>query len=450
MSKFKTFIKASAMGCLFIIASCDGNESISTGGDNKPFVTPENVLSSFSEKFPNAQNVSWTGNAQYAVASFYLSESPSGVSSRSGGQDRNTNAWFLLSNASWEMTDTDIPFSSLPQAVIDAFNATEYSQSPWVYDNEVDVIFRNGNETLYIIEAKKKENNVETEVDLYFTEDGMLVKEIIDAEKDDDHSGLLPEKPADSIAQWLEKNFPGARVIDIENEDGGIEVEFIADGKKHEALFDRNYNWLYTKTDLMRTHIDSIEPAVLQSLRGLSVYTSDNAIDDIERYNTLNAGIFYKFELETRFDDVDVYIAVDGNVLEGRPSLGDGNTGFPVNEEIDKFISERYPNSVIKEKDYDDGYIEVEIIHDGKEKEVVFNGKYEWIKTVWEISMNELPEIVKSALTAEGYRLENIDDVEVVETPKGVHYRIELERNDNDIMVVVDSEGNIVSVYEDR
>ena len=42
------------------------------------------------------------------------------------------------------MTEKEIRFADLPEAVKNAFGASEYGQAPWRADDEVDVLKRNG------------------------------------------------------------------------------------------------------------------------------------------------------------------------------------------------------------------------------------------------------------------------------------------------------------------
>ncbi len=89
------------------------------------------------------------------------------------------------------MTETDILFTMLPEAVRTAFGATEYASAPWTVD-DVDKLEREGVETVYVIEAEKHENGLETEVDLYYSPDGVLVKKIVDAGGDYDYGDYIP------------------------------------------------------------------------------------------------------------------------------------------------------------------------------------------------------------------------------------------------------------------
>ena len=86
------------------------------------------------------------------------------VGAQHGGSD--LSAWFD-NGGEWYMTQTDIPFTMLPEAVRTAFAATEYAAVPWSVD-DVDMLEREGVETVYVIEVEKYDNGRETEIDLYY------------------------------------------------------------------------------------------------------------------------------------------------------------------------------------------------------------------------------------------------------------------------------------------
>ena len=176
-------------------------------------------MEAFNSQYPDATNVSWETRDEYAVASFTIEV-------RSTTTEGRSMAWYRMSDARWSMSDIDIHYDHLPQAVKTSFEATEYAQAPWHRDDDVDVITRAGyDETLYVIEVEKNENGIETEVELYYTADGILVNTIIEADKEDDHSHLLPSESPSGITEWLNQHFPGARIIEIDRENGGTEVD---------------------------------------------------------------------------------------------------------------------------------------------------------------------------------------------------------------------------------
>lgn len=428
---------------LMTFASC----SEESGQSDKPFEVPANVASAFSARYPDATNVKWSSKNGYAVVDFYS------ATVRSASDTRNNTAWFLLSDATWQMTETEIRFADLPQAVKDAFSQTEYASAPWNVSDEVDVLHRNEVETLYVIDVEKKENNIETEIELFYTEDGVMAKLLVDVDKDDDYFDHLPQTINPTIEAWLKDNFPGARVLEVDVEKGKTEVEIYVDGKKREVSFDASNGWLYTKTELDVRDLNSLEPEVLATLRGLSNYVSDDYIDDIDRYETKNAGTFYKFELETAHDDdFDVYIMADGTLLDKVPSYG-GETGVHVDAAIADFVGLKYPGAVIVDKDYDKGYIEVEILHEGLEKELLFNGRKEWIQTSWEVRLGSVDKVVTDAFVKAGFDLKDVDDdeVSVLESQKLGYtvYVFEVEKGDREYIVLVSADGKNVQIEEE-
>ena len=115
-----------------------------------------------------------------------------------------------------------------------------------------------------------------------------------------------------------------------------------------------------------------------------------------------------------------------------------------VDSAIKELIMQKYPGARIVEYDYDDGMLEVEIIHDRREKSVCFNGAKAWVKTTWNLRSGELPAAVTSAISASGYAAYKIDEAEYVQTPAGDYYIVELESGSREIELRIDANGNVL------
>lgn len=425
-------------GAFVLITSCNDNNDLHS--NQAPENIPEEVILEFNTKYPNATNVTWSTKDAYAVANFYL------ASTRSGGHEPNNTAWFNMAGH-WNMTETEISYQQLPETVRIAFEASPYAN--WRMDDEIDKLQRSdNNETLYVIEVSQKGGNVETKVDLYYTEEGILVKEIIDAETDDDYHEYLPQQPEGNIQTLLDQNFPNARIVDYDQEHNGTEVEIIADGLKHEILFDNQQQWIYTKTEYDRRDLAQVPADILNHLRTSPYYTSDNAIDDVEKYTTRDNGTYYCFELATAYDDdIKVYVDETGIISRPQNGNGDGNSSVPVADDLQGFIDQKYPGAVILEKDYDHGYLEIDILHDGIEKEVKFNGQNQWIRTEWEV--RQLPEAVKNVVAAEGYTLDD-NEFNYVETTDSSWYEVEVRKGRDELKLYISPAGEILRTeYDD-
>lgn len=425
-------------GSFVLMTSCNDNDDLHS--NPVPENIPEKVILEFNAKYPNATNVTWSTKDTYAVANFYL------ASTRTGGHEPNNTAWFNMAGH-WNMTETEISYQQLPEAVKTAFEASPYAS--WRMDNEIDKLQRSdNNETLYIIEVSQKEGNVETEVDLYYTEEGILVKEIVNAETDNDYHEYLPQQPEGNIQAWLDQNFPNARIVDYDCEQNSTEVEIIANGLKHEILFDNQQQWVYTKTEYERRDLTQIPTSILNHLRTSPYYTSDNAIDDVEKYTTRDNGTYYCFELKTAYDD-DVKVYVNETGIISRPQNGSdgGNSNVPVEDELQNFIDQKYPGAIILEKDYDHGYLEIDILHDGIEKEIKFNGQNQWVRTEWEV--RQLPDAVKNTITAQGYTLDD-NEFGYVETADSIWYEVEVRKGRDELKLYISPTGEILRTeYDD-
>ena len=407
------------------LAGCDKNED---NGSREPAVSQQ-AKAALAAKYPSATNVAWQTKGNYVVASFSLP-----ASRAEAGND--LAAWFDNGGA-WYMTETDIPFTALPQAVRTAFNASEYAAAPWTVD-DVDMLEREGVETIYVIEVEKRENGVETEVDLYYSADGVLVKMLTDSAPDYDYGDYIPSRPATGIEEYIRTNYPGARISEIDYEHGMTEVEIIDSRTPRELLFDGSGAWVYTKTEVRRSDVPQ---TVIQALEN-GEYAAYR-IDDIDHYKTPDRE-FYRFDLESAQGDAKVDIALDGTLTLKQPDAPGQGNGQLVDAAISEFIASKYPGAQILEQDYDDGLLEVEIRHEGREKEVYFNGRSAWVRTAWDIRRSELPQAVTAAIAASEWAAFSIDDIEYVQTPTADYYLVELERGEREIELRIDAGGTIL------
>ena len=204
MKKYLPFWTLLISGMLFFVSCSDDNDG-PNGGNG---AVPQAVLDAFQSQYGQTR-AEWSVKDGYAVAEFT-------------GESGETTAWYALDDARWGMTETEIPYSALPQAIQSAIEESAYVD--WTPDHEVDVLDRNGSEMLYVIEMK----NGGVEVDLYYTEEGILVNEYVDSDgKGNDYSNYLPQSPVASASDWIEQNFPGARIVDVDVERNGTEIEII-------------------------------------------------------------------------------------------------------------------------------------------------------------------------------------------------------------------------------
>lgn len=421
---------AAALCCgLFGLSSCNENTA-------ETVTVPKHIEDQFYMKYPDAKNVQWSSKNGYAIASFYQ---------ENDSITDKCSAWFAQSDGLWDMTEYDIPYAYLPEAVRVAFESSKYAASPWVADRDVEILERAGIETLYIISVENQNSSVE--MDFYYSADGILLKEVFDDKDEGGHAeDFLPQTPATSIKEWIDQKFPGARIVDIETENGGTEVELVYEGSAYEILFSREQNWMYSKQEIPERQYVNLPPKVLSTLRTIEGFTDLAALDDVDYYQTASSGNFYCIEMETRFnDDQKVYITETGDIIE-KPVLGgsDGQ-GVPVESEIGEWIAQKYAGSVIVGREYDDGFLEVDFVHENIKKTAYFNGSGTWVLSEWDVAYASLPSAVLSTLK-ERYSDYSIDrdDIEVQEYPSGLRYVIEMERGERDLKAYISSDGTVI------
>lgn len=444
MNKMKT-LWAVALAALTMMPACSSDDDWDydpeTGMPVSPTEIPEAIRSAFYAQYGDGARVQWSKKDGYAVADF-----------DGAGPGGEQTVWYGMTDGAWAMTEAEILFSALPESVAAAFAATEYAAAPWHVGREVDVLRRSAGETLYVIEVEKNENGRETEADLFFTEAGVLAKVVLDADREAGYSGYLPQQPGGSIEAWLAEHFPGAGIVDVERENGGTEVEIVWDGLAHDIIFDATGNWVRTKTEYGRRDLDRVPQAVILAAEAAA---PGAVVEEVERYETAANGIYYVVDMENgRYDDMELYIDEQGNVMERpqQPDRGEGSvgTGVPVADDVAAAIGERYPGAVILEKDYDDGYMEIDIRHDGRIKEVRFNGRGEWVDTTWDVLPDELPAAVSTSL-AENYAAWRASEAEAVEFELGRFYLVELDgmHSAAELKVKLAENGHVLAEWRD-
>ena len=277
---------------LTVFYSCDKEE-------NKQLTTDE-ARNTLKSMYPSANDISWEIKSGYIVADF---KAPASLNP--DGRDVDHAAWFDR-NGRWYMTETDIPYSLLPNAVKAAFQQSSYSA--WVVD-DVDMIERENFETVYVIEAESHTGGGDNEVALSYTADGILIKTLTGANNDNDYGDFITPSFNEGIVAFIENRYPGARIVEMDKEINRTEVEIIDGNVCRDMTFDASNNWIRTETETIYTAL----PATVQQAFNSSIYGSYR-IDDIYYVETPERE-YYLFELENNGRDINVSIDSQGNIL---------------------------------------------------------------------------------------------------------------------------------------
>lgn len=255
--------------------------------DDNNYLPDQTITKAFDEKYPDAGKVEWETKGGYEVAEFHVS-------------GNETEAWFD-NKGNWVMTKTEINFGLLPEAVRKSLNSGEYKD--WK-PTDFDKLERSNAATVYVIEVEQGEQ----EFDLYYTEDGILLKAV----PDDDNDNFQPTVVPQAITDAINEMYPGATVLEFDSEKTGFEVDILHNNIYKDVYFNTGNEWLYTEWDIKEVNL----PAIIMNAYKASDY-KDYRIDDIDVIEN-PAGISYVLELEKGNDEVKMTISAEGKIEDVR------------------------------------------------------------------------------------------------------------------------------------
>ena len=276
--------------CLMTLAGCN-----KATADND--VINAAAKAELSELYPAATDVEWTSKNGYFVARFNMPATRSAVS----GHD--FAAWFS-GTGKWCMTESEITYEMLPEAVKTAFSSCEYAG--WRID-DIDKLERAGMEIIYVIEVETRSGKTEKEADIYFSADGIIIKTVLDEDPDYDYEDYLPSDIESEIKNLVNGRYPGAVIMDIEYDDNEIEVEIVHERRGKDVYFSIEKTWRRTEWEVRSSELPS---AVISRLN--ADYPSWK-IDDAEFVET-PSGSWYKIELEKGDSEIKVRITPEGTM----------------------------------------------------------------------------------------------------------------------------------------
>lgn len=277
--KTKLSVLALAMCGMLAFTSCDD--------DDNNYLPDQTITKAFDEKYPNAGKVEWETKGGYEVAEFHVS-------------GNETEAWFD-NKGNWVMTKTEINFGLLPEAVRTSLKDSEYKD--WK-TTDFDKLERYNAATVYVIEVEQGEQ----EFDLYYTEDGVLLKAVPDDDNDNFQPTVIPQAITDAINEM----YPGATILEFDSEKTGFEVDILHKNIYKDVYFNTGNEWLYTEWDIKEVNL----PDIIMNAYKASEY-KDYRIDDIDVIEN-PTGISYVLELEKGNDEVKMTISSEGKIEDVR------------------------------------------------------------------------------------------------------------------------------------
>lgn len=191
---------------------------------------------------------------------------------------------------------------------------------------------------------------------------------------DDDNNINVP----DNVTRAFSDKYAGVGRVDWDRERGGYLVaEFNKDGKEYDAWFTETGEWVMTEVDHGK-RLENLPQAVQDGYKATTYYTNNWTIDDIDEIQRPAYETFYIIEVEKRGErDYDLYFDANGTLFREVQGEGGGNNGDLVGNqlpaEMQSFIDSEYPGARVVDFDRERNGYEVDVIHDGKSKEIWFD-----------------------------------------------------------------------------
>lgn len=262
---------------------------------------------------------------------------------------------------------------------------------------------------------------------------------------DDDNNINVP----DNVTRAFNDKYAGVGRVEWDRERGGYLVaEFNKDGKEYDAWFTETGEWVMTEVDHGR-RMENLPQAVQAGYEATTYYAENWTIDDIDEIQRPAYETFYIIEVEKKGQlDYDLYFDANGTLFRVREVKGEGNyngdlVGNQLPAEMQSFIDSEYPGARVVDFDSEDNGYEVDVIHDGKSKEIWFDTQYNWVQTSTDVT-RDIPANIRAAVEAQ-YPNKRIDDCDYVETAQGeAYYLVDLDNYYNDLKVA--SDGTITEV----
>ena len=266
-------------GLTLFFSGCSKNDD-----DHQGIIPLPPVENAFQEKYPDAKNPVFEIEGNYYVVDF-------------NNEGSETTAWFMDQGV-WMMEKIDISFAQLPAAVSTAFKQGFYSN--WTVDDTY-AINRLNMGIVYKIEAEQSNS----EVDLYYSQYGNLIK-AVDDEINNDVPIVIPKE----VSNLMEITFANAELLDIQQNSLGYELDMIDNQIYKVAQLNKDYRWQSTTWAMSEQEVPQI---VMQGFES-SAYASDK-VQSI--YTLLNAnGTFYLFKVSHNGQDETITFDVFGNIVK--------------------------------------------------------------------------------------------------------------------------------------
>lgn len=273
---------------------------------------PEAVSEAFNKQFPNATNVKWAEKNNYYVASFDLS----GQNRATTPQSSDNEAWYTAKGVC-SLSELELSQAQLEKeynAVFAAWKATPYFAEGYQID-DIDLLQRSNEPADQTIKIEIEKG--EWERDLYFTLDGVLAKDIVSS--DDDENLPCPQE----LTDYINKHYKDAVIVDFEQDTAAkvyeVEILFSQDGIiiEKELTFNEQYEFVGALIDIDDALLVKFVQRILtaEQLAELTKLTGENNPAEWDMELRENSKGEISLWVENASEQMIKFITLDPNTL---------------------------------------------------------------------------------------------------------------------------------------
>lgn len=254
---------------------------------------------------------------------------------------------------------------------------------------------------------------------------------------DDNHKNAI--EPTEPVMQAFNKKYPDASNPLFTIEGNYYVAEFTNNGVSTEAWLTEQGKWMMDKAD---TPFNQLPEAVTDAFNN-GLYAGWK-VDDSYTINRDSMAVVYKINAEKGNSDMDLYYSQYGNLIKAVNDEGNEDAPIVIPAEVHTLMNLTFATcDLLDIQSNSEGYT-LNML-DGKVYKVAqLNKDYRWQSTTYQITEQEVPEVIMAAFQSTGYAGDTIEAITVKIEIAGTFYTFTVDHNGQSTDVTFDAIGNVV------
>lgn len=255
--------------------------------------------------------------------------------------------------------------------------------------------------------------------------------------KDDDQErGIVP---VEQVSQAFAEKYPNARNIVFEIEGKYYVADFTNEGYPTTAWFTDQGQWMMEKIEYPFNHLpQKVTTAFREGDYG------NWEIEECYEINRAGMGTVYKIETQKGEVERDLYYSSLGNLIKALDDDKNEDQPMIIPQQVTDLLNLTFAGSELLDIQTRATGVELDIIDNGVYKIVQLNSDYRWQSTTWNLSKEEVPEVVQEGFDASEYADDPLANIQVWIDADGTFYLFTVKRNSQTIVVTLNTFGQVI------